>query len=220
MKALYTSKLAAYAIQIVSTIILIYAYFQQIPAEYTPLKQALALETIVQIIQVAVYTLLLVQFSLSKMAMTRYLDWIITTPLLLLAFMIYLNYQGNISENKPVDTFKKFIKENRNDILFVILANGLMLLSGFLGELGYISKQSATITGFIALLTVFWIINKYASKSKIGSIVFVPFAFVWSMYGIVYNFSDVNKNVVYNILDTIAKNVFGLFLSYNIFSIA
>jgi hypothetical protein len=44
MKALYTSKLAAYAIQIVSTIILIYAYFQQIPAEYTPLKQALALE--------------------------------------------------------------------------------------------------------------------------------------------------------------------------------
>ncbi len=221
MKELYQSKLFAYSIQIISTIIVIYAFFQNIPPEHSPLKQSLGLEAMVQIIQVAVYTWLILQFHLASMASTRYLDWIITTPLMLVSLMIYLNYEADLSESKQVDTFTTFIEENKNEICTVLIANGLMLLLGFLGELGYINKSVATIGGFIALLVVFWVIyNKYASKTKIGTMVFIPFASVWSMYGVAYNFNEVNKNLTYNILDTIAKNVFGLFLSYNVLSLA
>lgn len=213
MNKLYTSKLIAYSIQIISIIIVIYAILQPIPDDKSSLKQSLTLEGIVQLIQIVVYTLLIVQFHLSSMASIRYLDWIITTPLMLTAFMIYLNYEST----KESQTFLKFLKENKNELCVVLLANGLMLLVGIFGEFGYITKEIATIIGFLALLIVFYIIyNKYASKSRIGIIVFIPFALVWSMYGVAYNFDEVNKNFVYNILDTIAKNVFGLFLSYKV----
>lgn len=223
MNTLYISKLIAYAIQIISTIIVIYAYFQEIPPEHSPLIQALGLETIVQIIQVLVYTWLIIQFRLASMASTRYFDWIITTPLLLLAFIIYLNYEDNQANktNEEPQTIVSFIQENKKEISIVLIANGLMLLFGLLGELGYVSKGFATISGFIALLVVFGVIYTiYASKSEIGTIVFVPFASIWSIYGVSYNFGEINKNLSYNILDTISKNLFGLFLAYNVLSLA
>ena len=216
MDPLYTSKLIAYAVQIVSIIIVIYAFLQPLPTEHAPLKQSLGLETVVQIIQIAVYTWLITHFHLASMASIRYLDWILTTPLLLTAFVIYLNYEAK----ETSQTAKTFLQENKNDLYILLLANGFMLLFGFLGELGYISKEFATIIGCLALAIVLYIIyNKYASKSRIGTTVFIPFAFIWSMYGVAYNFGEVNKNVMYNILDTLAKNVFGLFLSYKVLSI-
>jgi hypothetical protein len=216
MRGLYRSKMAAYAIQFFSTIIIIYALLQPISSEHSPLKQALALETIVQIVQIVVYTWLIIQFHLASMASIRYLDWVITTPLMLLAFVIYLNYESN----EEAQTMTTFLKENKNNIYLILLANGLMLLFGFCGELGYISKEFATIFGFISLLVVFYIIYQYAKKSKIGIPVFITFASVWSFYGIAYNFDEVAKNITYNILDTIAKNAFGLLLSYRVLSLS
>jgi bacteriorhodopsin len=220
MNSLYISKLLAYFIQIISTIIVVYTFFQDIPLDNLPLKQVLGIESIVQIVQVIVYTILILQFNLANMASTRYLDWIITTPLMLLAFIIYLNYENDTYNNTQIDTLNNFITENKNYIYIIFIANGLMLLLGLLGEFKYISKTSATIGGFIALLIVFGVIyKKYASKSKKSTLVFIPFVSIWSIYGIAYNFNENNKNFTYNILDTIAKNIFGLFISYNVLNI-
>lgn len=216
MNKLYISKLIAYIIQIISTIIVIYAFLQPIPSEHSQLKQSLALESIVQIIQIIVYSWLLIQFHLASMAPIRYLDWTLTTPLMLLAFVIYLNYEAS-EKTQPI---LKFLQKNKTELSIILLSNALMLLFGALGEFGYITKNFATIAGFIALLIVFYIIyTKYASKSKIGTLVFIPFTFVWSMYGVAYNFNEINKNLVYNILDTISKNLFGIFLSYKVLNI-
>lgn len=216
---LYTTKVSAFVVQIVSTIFMIYAFNQPISSSHIPIKNALYIEFIVQIVQIVVYAWLLIQFHLSSMAIIRYVDWFITTPLLLLAFMIYLKYESD--PPKEENSIQSFIVENQSDIYTILFANTLMLVFGFVGELGYISKLSATIAGFFAFaVAMIRLYNEFASKTNIGTLLFVPFAIIWSSYGIAYNFSAVSKNIAYNFLDTIAKNAFGVFLSYKYISVS
>ena len=60
---------------------------------------------------------------------TRYFDWMITTPIMLLSTSIYLEYLKN-KDLKLMD----FLDGNKNLIMKIFIANWLMLFTGFLGE--------------------------------------------------------------------------------------
>jgi bacteriorhodopsin len=131
---------------------------------------------------------------------TRYLDWSITTPMMLLALCLVLSMNTNTIIRLKI-------------ISSIILLNYTMLLFGYLGEIKKIEKIYATIFGFIPFLLMYFIIfiNFVKPKySKANYILFSIYFIVWSLYGVVYLLDEDNKNIITNILDLIAKCVIGL----------
>lgn len=132
----------------------------------------------------------------------RYIDWSITTPMMLLALMVVLGYNSKT----PVRLLT---------ITTVIILNYIMLYLGYLGELNVISRMTGMISGFIAFFAMFFIIFMNFIKSKslhINNILFGIYLVVWSIYGIVYMFEEETKNTIMNVLDCISKCLIGIFL--------
>lgn len=103
----------------------------------------------------------------------------------------------------------------------IVFLNAAMLLFGFIGELGYLSPYLSTALGFIPFILNFkYIKDKFlpSSEDKFKNAVFYWFVFFWSLYGVFALTNYTTKNTGYNILDIFAKNVFGLFLAYIIWS--
>jgi bacteriorhodopsin len=131
---------------------------------------------------------------------TRYIDWSITTPMMLLALCLILSMNTN-----TVIHFKT--------IFLIIILNYLMLLMGYLGEINIINRYNGMIFGFIPFILMFYII--YVNYIKpvyvyANYIIFGIYLIVWGLYGIVYLFGEETKNILTNILDLIAKCVVGL----------
>jgi bacteriorhodopsin len=136
----------------------------------------------------------------SDFTKTRYIDWFITTPLMLLALSLVL------SENIGV-------KIKLHIILSIVLLNYTMLYIGFIGEMNKMNKINCVIGGFVAFVLMYYIIyfNFVKPKYKLDNYILFGFYFiVWSMYGIVYLLDEEYKNIGYNILDLIAKCFIGL----------
>lgn len=132
----------------------------------------------------------------------RYIDWAITTPLMLIALSVVLGYNSKIAVKIMT-------------ILIIIVLNYIMLISGYLGEINVISRLQGFIAGFIAFFAMFFTIFINFIKPKYdytNYILFGIYIIVWSIYGIVYMFNQVNKNIIMNVLDCIAKCFVGIFL--------
>jgi hypothetical protein len=96
-----------------------------------------------------------------------------------------------------------------------------MLLFGLVGELGYLSPLLSTALGFIPFILNFKYIKDTflpSDKDKFKNAVFYWFVFFWSLYGVFALTNYTIKNTGYNILDIFAKNFFGLFLAYVVWS--
>jgi hypothetical protein len=92
-----------------------------------------------------------------------------------------------------------------------------MLLCGLAGELGFLNSYISTALGFIPFTLNFKYIKDtflLDSEDKLKQGLFYWFAFFWALYGVFAVMSYTVKNTGYNILDIFAKNFFGLFLAY------
>lgn len=141
------------------------------------------------------------ELPLEEINDNRYTDWAISTPLMLLVLCLVLGL-----ENKHIVNFWKF--------LFILLLNFLMLGSGYIGELGILSKTNANIIGFIFFTFMFGTIwNTYMKNKKtINSIiVYVLFVILWALYGVFYQTDTLTKIFGYNILDLLSKAFIGIF---------
>jgi bacteriorhodopsin len=132
----------------------------------------------------------------------RYLDWSITTPMMLLVLSLILSSNNNETLNYKI-------------ILAVIILNYIMLYIGYLGEIKKMNKFNAYIISFIAFILMFGILYKEYienTNSKSNKIFFSIFVFVWSIYGFIYYFPIILKNTIFNILDLISKCLVGLLI--------
>jgi len=132
----------------------------------------------------------------------RYFDWFFTTPILLIDLCIIFDI-----------TDVRFILE-------IIGYNTLMLLFGYLGEIGVLSTMISTIGGFIPFIILFYRIHnkvreqkntpeQKSNKNKILNI----FIVLWSLYGVNHMYKNtLNKNGIYNILDLLTKGIFALYI--------
>ncbi len=131
---------------------------------------------------------------------TRYNDWFITTPLMILALMIALSH--NNKQSVHLVTYAS-----------AVLLNFGMLYSGYLGETNKISKTTGCLVGFGFFAGLFALIYYSFVKGSSKSFNFVLFAIylvIWGLYGFVYLLDEENKNILYNILDVTAKCFVGL----------
>jgi bacteriorhodopsin len=141
-----------------------------------------------------------VEMNWSDFTETRYIDWSITTPLMLLTLCLVLGNEIGVAVRIPT-------------YLIVVALNYTMLYMGYLGEMGSLTRQTADILGFLAFFAMFGFIFKTFVLPKYSLSNYVLFGIyfcVWSLYGVVYMLSEEYKNISLNILDFIAKCFVGL----------
>lgn len=125
----------------------------------------------------------------------RYLDWVITIPLLLYQFWFFL----------------KRTKRHNFDLISLISLSFLMLIFGFLGEVNHLPKLTALTLGTIPTIGIFYILFK---KSKpIDHRFFTSMAVLWSFYPIVYLLPETWFTLIsWSIVDILAKVGSGLYI--------
>ena len=140
------------------------------------------------------------KYNWEKISQMRYVDWSITTPMMLLTLCIVLGY--NIKKPVPIGIF-----------LLIVALNYLMLYIGYLGETQEIDRFSASFLGFIPFFAMFYLIFSQFVLPKYrldNYILYSIYLVVWSLYGLVYLLQEEAKNIAMNILDLIAKCFIGL----------
>jgi len=136
----------------------------------------------------------------SEITETRYIDWSITTPIMLLALCVVLSNEIHTHVHLPI-------------MLLIIALNYAMLYAGYLGETNALDRTTSNILGFIPFFAMFGIIYwkyvqpKYNSTNRA---LFSFFLVIWSMYGVVYFLDEESKNIAMNILDLFSKCLIGL----------
>lgn len=142
----------------------------------------------------------------------RYIDWVITTPLLLLDLLL--------TAALPLPT-----------ILFVILVDEIMIITGLIGALVASSyKWGYFVFGCVALVYILYVLVWEARRNAgvVGADVGRVFlmcgsltSFLWFLYPIAWGISE-GGNVIspngeaffYGVLDVLAKPVFGALLIF------
>jgi len=217
----YITLIISIIVQIITGGIEIVALFIKVPSAYSLIRELLIFEFIVQLIEGIFYIWLAYNFTkIVNVTPKRYIDWVITTPTMLIILMLYLIYLNKkmINDTNDLELFT-LLKENSSIIIPILMLNWLMLLFGYLGEMKIIPVLLGVILGFIPFLTYYYMIYiNYVNQNTSGYLLFWYFFFFWSLYGVVAVLPYYTKNACYNILDLFAKNFFGLFLSYIIFS--
>jgi hypothetical protein len=181
---------------------------------------------IVQFIEFIFYIGFLTVFHLTSLTQARYYDWFLSTPIMLFTTSLYF-YFKNFVEDKETMSSKngkpfslwEFAKQHRKPLLGILVLNFLMLLFGFLAEMGLLPRGLAFVLGTGALCGSFLIIyENFARFSKLTNNLFFVMFTLWAMYGVFFLLPPVMKNVGYTALDIFAKNFFGLFLTYVIYT--
>jgi hypothetical protein len=178
------------------------------------LRTVVGLETIVSFVQLSFYIWYAYHFrEVVEATFYRYHDWAITTPIMLLTTILYYDYNNNPDEKK---TLKTVWDEHYKDILLVFGFNFMMLFFGYLYEINVLDLFTSNSLGFVGLIGSFYIIYKsFVVKNLPDNLpLFVFMSIVWGSYGIAAMFSPAWKNFTYNIIDTISKNSYGIFLTY------
>lgn len=132
----------------------------------------------------------------------RYTDWAITTPIMLLVLVLAFLY-NNKKGSLPISSY-----------VIILLLNYGMLGLGYMGEIGTLSKFTANGIGFVFFAGLFgYLYNMFlAGQYNFDNmLLYFVFFILWSLYGIVYFFDEVTKNVSFNILDLFSKCFVGIF---------
>lgn len=206
-------------IQIITSLVSLHGFFINLDSTDRILKDILGIETFVQFVETFTYIWIIMSIHrIGNMTPRRYFDWMITTPIMLISTIIYMDYMYK-RENEPETslTLMGFLSDNQTNIILIFVLNALMLLFGYMGETGRINKHIGIPLGFIAFFGVFYVIyNNYAVKTQSGRNLFYFVFGVWFLYGIFAMFPGIPKNIGYNTLDIVAKNFYGLFIYYKI----
>lgn len=169
------------------------------------IRNIMNLETCISIVAAYFYALFISRMDAGNkqdIVPLRYLDWSVTTPMMLLSLILttlYTSGGGAI---------------HLTDFVITMALHYSMLLFGYLGECNYLNKVVANAIGFLFFGGLFtYIYRTYMKKySLASSILFWVYVVIWAMYGVVYFLQHDEKMLGYNILDLIAKCLVGLFL--------
>jgi len=136
-------------------------------------------------------------------------------------------FLNNAGTKEPPQDMKKvkdmnlweYLLQKKKYLLPIFVLNWIMLMFGYLGEIGYLDNKVAVICGFLPFIVYFAIIYDKFSKysSIVGQIIFWIFFAIWALYGMAALWTYYWKNIAYNILDLFAKNFFGIVLAYTLY---
>jgi bacteriorhodopsin len=198
-------------IQVLTLFLDMYVLSLKISPSMIFVKSLLWLELLVQLIEGSFYVWLVMNFAkIDNITPFRYYDWALTTPTMLFTYCMYLYYE----RTKDQESFYTIVEKNTPTLVPIFILNTLMLLFGYLSEMGRLSVKIGTGLGFLPFFAMFYLIyENYAKFTVVGQTTFVYFMSVWGLYGVAALLSYNYKNAFYNILDLFSKNFFGIFLA-------
>ena len=221
-----TAKLSL-LIQALTGIVGIQGLMTDIPEKHHILKDILALETVVQFIEFTYHIWLIYCFKqlTYDITFTRYFDWFLSTPIMLVSTILFLEYNTKLdqsdSDKSEIVQVSDILYNNVSIIVLILLANFGMLLTGFLGERGILSRNMGFVLGTISFCYSFYLLyDRFVGINLTNQYLFWFMYIVWSFYGIAYLFPYQTKNIAYNILDVVSKNFYGLFLFWQIMKLS
>jgi bacteriorhodopsin len=232
MALFHSSLLFSIVVQLVTGVIELLAFFVKTPPGMGLIKQLLGLEVAVQAVEGSFYAWLYYNIDRVKnITPKRYADWAITTPTMLVTLIAYIIYlKTNKGNGNDSLSLIQILRENAVSIAQILGLNWLMLLFGYLGEVGVFSLLTGVALGFVPFIAYFYIMyEKFVANDAIHNNgtngtngtslkIYAYFLVAWSLYGIVAVLPYALKNTIYNVLDLFSKNFFGIFLSYLLFS--
>jgi hypothetical protein len=221
------------AAQIITGIITMSGVWYDVPIEHMILKDINMLELVVQGIEFIFYVYIsMAALEAKGITPRRYFDWFLSTPAMLISTVLYYKYVSELNALKSKNASQQEIEETMKDvrigdilqsektvITYIVIANALMLLLGLLGELGYINILVSNAIGFFFFGVLFYILFKYAKGHKESMLLFMFFLVTWSLYGVAQLLPTIPKNIMYNLLDIVAKNFYGIFIFYLIIQV-
>jgi len=202
--------------QLIIGIVGIHGIFISLPEKDNILTDIMILETIVQFIEMTFYIWLVFYLSTLNFDVTyvRYFDWFLSTPIMLISTTFFMRYLASKSLNQTI-TIKNIIKTNWIELLKIGVSNVFMLLFGFLAEINIITRTNGLIFGSLAFLYTFYVIySEFVDNNNTNKILFYTMFTIWALYGVAYMFPYITKNTMYNYLDVVSKNFYGLFIYY------
>lgn len=217
MDSVYTSYVFSILVQLILLVILAYNTNMKVPPELEVLREAFRFEYYVSIIEFTGY-LLIGYMLLYKKSVTvyRYADWFFTTSILLISLSYVFLYRLYKEKDKTKDLTNEYIFTKYRPILqSLFLSNFFMLLFGFLGEMKKIPYWIGYILGMICFIITFTTLsNNFVKENKANDDLFTIFMLIWLFYGFAYLMPYKAKNMFYNLLDLVSKNMFGLYILY------
>lgn len=216
-KSIYTTAYYSLVVQFIIAFVSLLGTFIKVDTQDKILNEMLVLETIVQFIEFSFYVWLVFNFSniKSDISIVRYYDWFISTPAMLfvlISAMIYFQKKNNCISTEDLSLVSIYNQHN-STINKILVANALMLILGYLGEVNIISKIGAFFWGTALLCYAFYYIYvNFVQDQTINNVLFWINFILWSGYGVAYLLSHENKNNMYTVLDVFAKNINSLFL--------
>jgi bacteriorhodopsin len=203
-------------VQFISTVVTWEGFYENLKRSDLVLQEILLAENIVQVIEFSFYVW--ISYTSHKpvdITPRRYIDWVITTPTMLLSTMVFMKY--NTSKRKgEIISYKTFLSTNGRKIVKIMINNFFMLLCGFLAEIGVIDLQLGVLIGFIFFYMTFSNLYEFVENNTENENLFRFLVSVWGLYGFAALLDVHTKNVSYNMLDLVAKNFYGLFIFYKI----
>ena len=210
-------------LQLITTLIPFDGFSVKLKKKDKVLQEILSIETFVQFVEMIFYIWIIFAIKdLKSVTPRRYIDWTITTPIMLFTTIVFLKYSELEEKNKKKNlNIKSFLFNNKENVIKLVIYNALMLLFGFLGETNIMNKAISVTIGFVFFFLAFNLIyQEYAKHSKEGMKLFLFVFIVWLLYGVAAMMPIKIKNISYNMLDIISKNFYGLFIYYKIKKLA
>lgn len=180
----------------------LFMFIQAIKSNNSYIVNLFSLEICVLLIASFFYWKMIHENDSSKIALLRYFDWSLTTPILLLTFLLIIHYENKIPLN-----FWYY--------LGIVILNYLMLYFGYLGEIKTLTKNTSLFWGFVFFIIMIVIIYFYSVSKKNNfnmRLLFIVFSILWASYGFTELFEETTKNYIFNNLDIFSKCLFSIYI--------
>lgn len=201
------------AMQLITTLISLDGLNYTLRSEDKILKDILLLEAFVQVVEAGFYIWVIMALKdLKIMAPRRYIDWFVTTPTMLFSTAVFMEYE--VQKTRGVSfTLTEFIENHKVTLAQILGANALMLLFGYLGEIGQLETHLSVGIGSVWFVASFYLLyENFAKHTAIGRKLFYFLVGVWALYAVAACLNLRQKNTMYNLLDIVSKNFYGLFI--------
>ena len=182
-------------------------FIEAIRTKNNSMRHILNLETCISVVAAFFYSKFVNEFDkpvvdYKSINLNSYVDWCITTPIMLLVLILAFRYNSN---NKAQVKF--------TDYLIILAMNYGMLGSGYIGDIGKLGRMSATLVGFIFFGGLYYFLyNTYLRQNNpSNNFLYGIFFVLWSLYGVFYQMEQKYRNIGYNILDLFSKCFVGIY---------
>ena len=202
----YRSAIASLSAQLAVGGVTVWGLFVRVPESVgDDLAPIFALELVSQAVEFMWYAVIVCRRR-TITTWTRYIDWVVSTPIMLVSTTLFLLHRS--LDASADDLFA-------SGRLYMMLSfNWLMLSFGFAVELDALPKYTGIGLGTLAFAASFALVGTFVETSDVHSLaLYVTMTVVWAMYGVAAVLPYTAKNVGYNLLDLVSKNVYGVYLT-------